>query len=147
MIVPDEFSNGVKVPGPAWHALVDIYSIEFDIRVNVASSLSLFCKAISHEPSVVVLRDQMMESKDVSQGIVMELYRIAGMEQSRDPRYENPIDTALAALLHLVHFVSPLDVVHASLRVLAEPDLWYARQLALKYIDECANVPAQSGCN
>lgn len=136
MIVPDEFDNGIKVPDTVWDTLIDIYSVDFDVRVNVVSSLSMFCKAVSEEPSVVVLRDQMMESKDISQGIVMEIYRATHDEQAYDSGYENPKDTALAVLLFLVHSVSPVDVVHASLRLLTEPGLWYARKLALQYMNE-----------
>jgi hypothetical protein len=73
-----------------------VESLDFRIRLNVASGLTPLLLAFAEEPALVELVDALKDA-DVREGLVNHVADLAG--KSVDPRYESDADIALAAFV------------------------------------------------
>ena len=85
-------------------ALEEIYSIEFEVNLNVVSGTNAFFKAISQDPVVLEACREMCQSGEVREEVLGRIYDLVGQEI--DPSFENPNDTRLAVLLWLTNFAA-----------------------------------------
>jgi len=108
--------------------LSEIASLEFDVGLNVVSSLRAFLRGAANEKSVRTLYSALVTSGEAREEVLGRISDLSRLEVDR--RYENPHDTALAVLLWLTVMASPdFGTIAADLADRA-PQCWYAKKLA-----------------
>ena len=80
-------------------SLADIESLKFDVHLNAMSGYRTFFKAVSEEPSVIDLRNELETSFNAGEDLLGRIYDLAHIFP--DARYENPKDVPLAVYLWL----------------------------------------------
>ena len=111
----------------------EIESGSMAIRLNVASGLKTFMRAIQGERAVCELR-QMLIAKEMQEHVLSRL--IALSRQRIDRRYENPWDTALTIYLWLISSVDQ-DLLHLAADIVAQaPQCWWAQKLSSQLLRE-----------
>jgi len=113
-------------------ALKEIESPEFDVTLNVVSSLGAFFKAAAKEPAALTLYATMRTSGEAREDVLGRIHDLSQLEVDR--RYENPNDTALAILLWATNFAAPELVQMAADLVDRAPQCWYAKKLARRIL-------------
>ncbi len=113
-------------------ALSEIESTEFDVKLNVVSSMGAFFRAAAKESVVIDLYQSMRESGDAGEEVLGRIYDLSQL--AVDPRYENPKDTPLAILLWLTYFTEPAYGQIAANYVDRAPQCWYAKKLARRIL-------------
>ena len=112
-----------------WENVVDeIHSPQFDAALNVVSSANGFFRALAKHPTMIEACFSMGGSGGLQEETLGIIYDLSGEEI--DPQFENPHDTALAALLWLTTFASPANARAAATYVDRAPQCWYAKKLA-----------------
>lgn len=124
-------------------ALSEIESLEFDVRLNVASSLPLFLKAARQEPAVIGLYHELVQNVEVRYTIFRRLSDLSN--SSVDPKYENPKDTALAVLLCLLELTSPKFAQIAARFVTNANNCWYAKKVSSEVLSSFASAVGDNG--
>ena len=114
-------------------ALEEIYSVEFEVNLNVVSGTNAFFRAVSHEPVVLEACREMYQSGEVREEVLGRIYDLAGQEI--DPSFENPNDTRLAVLLWLTNFAAPHHAERAATWVDIAPGCWYSKKLAQRILN------------
>jgi len=110
-----------------------IESDSMAIRLNVASGLKTFMRAIQGERAVYELR-QMLVAKETQEHVLSRLIELSG--QRIDRRYENPWDTALTIYLWLISSVDQ-NLLALSADIVAQaPQCWWAQKLSRQLLRE-----------
>lgn len=112
-------------------ALHEIESEGFATRVNLASDVRMFLRAISEEDAVLVL----LEGLDSPEVVSLLLQRaLALSREAPDPRYRHERDAALATYLWLFAQKNfDLGSTFAA-AIVATPNCWWARRLAAEIL-------------
>lgn len=113
-------------------AIKEIESPEFDVTLNVVSSMRAFFAAAAKEPAALTLYDTMRTSGEAREDVLGRIHDLSQLEVDR--RYENPNDTALAILLWVTNFAAPEFVQMAADLVDRAPQCWYAKKLARRIL-------------
>ena len=114
-------------------ALAEIEGPEFDANLNVVSSVTAFFRAVSMEPAVMTLCENMLESVEVRGKVLDRIYTLSqlAIDPSHDStKYENPKDVALAVLLWLIYLTKCEHIQIAASFVASAPQCWYAYVLS-----------------
>ena len=114
-------------------ALEQIQSVEFDINLNVASSTDAFYEAVAGQPAVLDAYRLMRSSGDHVEDVLGKLRDLTWAET--DPRYENPNDSSLAALLWLTNFAASDYATIAATWVDQAPRCWHSKKLAQRILN------------
>ena len=109
-------------------ALTLIESPEFDARLSMYSSAKAFFRAMAADSVVVNLHRPIHESGELREEVLDRIYDLSALEI--DPRYENPNDKSLAALLWLTYYTSSEFAKLAAHYTASAPNCWYANKLA-----------------
>lgn len=105
-----------------------IEAAEFAAKLNLASSPRAFFRWLGRDSAVDRLRGEMRTSGENTEKV---LSRIVDLSlQPIDERYENPHDSALAALLWVTCSAAPEFAESAAVSVNQAPGTWYAKKLA-----------------
>ena len=123
-------------------ALAYIESPRFDAELNVVSGSKAFFRAVANEPAVQISLSSLRESGPLREEVLGRICDLAASET--DPRYENPNDSALAALLWLTCFADPDFARLGAHYVERAPRCWYARKLACQIINPTATGSTMS---
>ena len=111
----------------------EIESGSMVIRLNVASGLKTFLRAIQGERAVCELR-QMLIVKEMQEQVLSRLIELS--RQRIDRRYENPWDTALTIYLWLISSVDR-DLLDLAADIVAQaPQCWWAQKLSTQLLRE-----------
>lgn len=114
-------------------SLADIESLKFDVHLNALSGYRTFFKAVSEEPSVIDLRNELETSFSAGEDLLGRIYDLAHIYP--DARYENPKDVPLAVYLWLLEMTKPSVAELAAHYVRQAPQCWYADQLAYRILN------------
>ena len=114
-------------------ALEEIYSVEFEVNLNVVSGTNAFFRAVSQEPVVLEACREMYQLGEVREDVLGRIYDLVGQEI--DPSFENPNDTRLAVLLWLTNFAAPHHAERAATWVDIAPGCWYSKKLAQRILN------------
>ncbi len=109
-------------------AIDEIESIDFDVRLNVVSSFSLFMRSVREEPAVAAMSQAMQSSEKALETVLEHVCELSRREI--DTQYENPGDTALAVCLWLLSLVRPSYANIGALCVVGAPNCFYAWKVA-----------------
>ena len=109
----------------------EIESIEFAARVNIASDLDTFLRAIATEPSVRSLRQRSLTDPSMIDSLFKVMRHL--IDSDFDPKYENPMDAALSTYGWIIASGRPdleglVGDLVGSLR-----NSWWANQLGNHY--------------
>lgn len=107
----------------------------------MVSGTRAFYNAVSREPVTRDLFREMSRSGEAREYVLGELENLARLNV--DPRYENPHDAALAALLWLAYFTDEKLADIAASAVDVAPQCWYAKKFARAILDP-PPVPSES---
>ena len=124
-------------------ALSEIESLEFDVRLNVVSSLSLFLKVARQEPAVIELYHELERNIEVSYVVFRHLRDLSNSPV--DSQYENPRDTALAVLLWLLELTYPKFAHIAAWLVTNSANCWYAKKVSSEVLSSFASAVGGNG--
>ena len=126
-------------------SLAEIETVEFDVRLNVVSSLRLFLGAARKEPAVLALHKELQQSGDASEEILGRIYDLS--RSPSDPAYCNPADTALTVLLWLLSLSQKAFAEVAASFVVAVDNCWYAKKVArlILQADQSGSAAEASG--
>lgn len=113
--------------------LEEIYSVEFEVNLNVVSGTNAFFRAVSQEPVVLEACREMYQSGEVREEVLGRIYDLVGQEI--DPNFENPNDTRLAVLLWLTNFTTPHHAKRAATLVDIAPGCWYSKKFAQRILN------------
>lgn len=111
----------------------EIESSSMATRLNVASGLKTFLRAIQGERAVCELR-QMLIVKEMQEQVLSRLIELS--RQRIDRRYENPWDTALTIYLWLISLVDQNLLDLAANIVAQAPQCWWAQKLSSQLLRE-----------
>ena len=111
----------------------EIESSAMATRLNVASGLKTFLRAIQGERAVCALR-KMLDATATQENILSRLIELS--RQRIDRRYENPWDTALTIYLLLISSVDQSLLILAADIVAQAPQCWWAQKLSSQLLSE-----------
>lgn len=113
----------------SWHeSLATVDNDNFAIELGRTAGTSAFFRAAKKTPAVSELVQVMRTSGEATEAVLDRLDALAALEI--DPRYENPNDAALAALLWSVGASHPEMVLAAAEVVYRARQCWYSKKLA-----------------
>ena len=122
-------------PAEAWQdSLREIRSTQFDIKLNVLSGTGQFMQALEREPAVRATLQAIQESEPLGHDTLETIRMIAKTQVDMD--YQNPNDTALAALLLALSTAQPELGREAARMVARTPGCCYAAKLAQEIIQK-----------
>jgi len=110
-----------------------IESREFNARVNVASDLITFLRAVKLEDAVQLL----WANLETSMALAKLARRVQDLaENAVDPRYENQWDAAIATYLWLLNLKDPCLASIAAERARTAPQCWWSEKFATRCLLE-----------
>jgi hypothetical protein len=117
---------------------------ELAVDLGVASSRTLYREILSNHPRVLELTRLLAGGPEFAERIFERVCAIASL--SHDPRYANPLDTALSAYLWALwesQFGSNELARLAATRVLKSNDSWWSREIALEILLQEQSTPVR----
>lgn len=105
----------------------DIESHEFASRLNVASNLVTFLRDARNQVSVIAIFEELDEKEKLFQ-VLTRLIDLS--RKTVDPRYENPLDTALAVYLWLLSLKNSEVASLGAQFILKCSQCWWAERIA-----------------
>ena len=106
-------------------------SLEFDVAINVVSSLGHFLRILEEDPLYKLLFREVQHPSN-RQWLLARLKRL--MEEDIDPKYAHPKDTAMTVYMHCI---LAIDYNYLPVFVWAfesVPNIFYARQILRKEV-------------
>jgi hypothetical protein len=107
-------------------AINDIESLDFAVRLNLASGLKRFIQLLRNEPSVKLLINVINKDTSLKTAVLKRVKDLSGRDF--DERYENPSDTAVAAYVWLLGLMDPEAWKSAAAIAASMPQTWWARK-------------------
>lgn len=122
-----------------WEAnLTYVYSSEFDTKLNVASGVSAYFRAVQNDSIVIDLLEMVKNSDKLQKDILTHLYAASKLKFNTE--YENPNDTAMAVLLWIL-WSSNFNYAYVGAGYIKNTlQCWYACKLAVCILDGNINV-------
>ncbi len=105
-----------------------IESHEFSARVNVASSDTVFARALAAERAVQDLLRASQGNDEHAKEILARIWKLSSLVV--DSKFEHPFDSALAAYLWVLSWTHPQLASVAASAVLEAANCWWARRVA-----------------
>jgi len=126
-------------------AVREIESMEFNVRVNVASDLRHLLTIASKEICVGIAFSG-LEEENNKKYLINRLINLAS--RKTDMRYENPYDTALVIFLWLFSYKNEKLARISAQTIIEAPQLWWASSLARQIlfgikINEVAGIKSE----
>jgi hypothetical protein len=105
----------------------EIESTETAVRTGVVSGYRLFLSALDSLPAVRELKE-LCKKEEAAVKVLQRVLRIS--EYSIDTRFENPLDTAIAAYLYILGGTNPRLARIATVAVQRAVNCWWAPKVA-----------------
>lgn len=105
----------------------EIESLEFQIQFSVIGGMEILQLALQRHPTLVSLRSEVAEKRDVEDAVFNRIVLLLGMIESET---QISLDESIAAYLFCLFKEKPISAYRASWRILDYGGLWWSVQLA-----------------
>ena len=105
----------------------EIESLEFQIQFSVIGGMEILLLAMQRHPTLVSLRSEVAEKKDIEDAVFNRIVLLLGMIESET---QLSLDESIAAYLFCLFKEKPISAYRASWRILDYGGLWWSVQLA-----------------